>query len=138
MPYQHIVVAFDGSTESELALRMALSIARTANGRVDILGVDEPAPLFALERKAADGELRAAVGAAVEIARGAGVEAAGHVLAGYPAEVIVRFGGENGCDLVVVGAPAGAGRHLGRTADKVVDQAASAVLVAREATPPGR
>jgi nucleotide-binding universal stress UspA family protein len=136
MSYQHILVAFDGSTESEVALRVALCIARTSKGRLDILGVEEPAPLVAPTEGSPDGELRAGVAAAVEIARGAGVEAAGHVRAGYPAEVIVRFGVENGCDLVVVGASGAFGR-LGHTADKVVDQAASAVLVAREAPAPG-
>jgi nucleotide-binding universal stress UspA family protein len=130
MAYRNIVVGFDGSPQSERALRAALGIARVARARLWVLGVEEPAPRFApaADPRRGNGRLRAVIEAAVGLARGAGIDAEGHVSAGYPAEVIVRFGAEQACDLVVVGASEHPG---GRTADKVVDRAASAVLVAR-------
>ncbi|MBI3978892.1 MAG: universal stress protein [Chloroflexi bacterium] len=133
MAYQNVVVAVDGSQTGDLALRRALGIARAAGARLVVLGVEEPAPPFAggSDWGRRNGQLQAAVEAAVGAARQAGVEVEGQVCTGYPAEVIVRYCAEHACDLVVLGANEGGDGPLGRTADKVVDLATCAVLVAR-------
>ena len=131
MSYRHIVIATDGSHAGTRALERALALARIGPAWVTVLGVAEPMPIFARQ---AEGErqndlLRQVVDAAVAAAREAGVRARGLVLYGYPAEVVVDYGARHGAELIVVGAETGA---LGRTADKIVDLATCAVLVARE------
>jgi nucleotide-binding universal stress UspA family protein len=133
MAYQNVVVAVDGSRASEIALQQALSVSRAAGARLAVVGVEAPALPFAegTEWARVNGRLRAAVEAAVGAARQAGVKAEGEVLVGYPAEVIVRYCAERSCDLVVVGTNHQNAGSLGGTADKVVDLATCAVLVAR-------
>jgi nucleotide-binding universal stress UspA family protein len=133
MAYRSVLVGVTGSPASEVALRRAVDVARGNGGRLTVLGVQEPEPIFAESRRPdqRNGRLDAAVQAAVAVARRAGVAAEGHVLAGYPAEVIVRWCVEHGCDLVVLGASDDDAASIGRTADRVADLAPCAVLVAR-------
>lgn len=133
MAFRNVVVAVNGSPASDLALARAMDISRAASARLAVLGVEEPAPIFAQAEAwgRRDGQLHAAVEAAVDLARQAGVEAAGLIRAGYPAEVIVVYSVEQRCDLVVIGAGDRGPGAIGRMADKVVDLAPCAVLVVR-------
>src|SRR6266536_2426761 len=101
MGYRNVVVAVHGTPASEVALRRALDVARAAGAQLAVLGVEEPRPPFAGGEDAGwrNGELHAAVEAAVDAAHQAGLEAEGQVLGGYPAEVIVRYCAERGSDL---------------------------------------
>lgn len=132
MTYRSLLVGVDGSAASARAVERAVDLARVAGAQLVVVGVEEPRPPFAIGPAGWPGpvDLQQAVGAAVARARRAGVGADGMVLAGYPAEVIVRVSAERSCDLVVVGASAST-NGSGRTADKVADLATCAVLVAR-------
>jgi len=131
--YRNVLVAFDGSEMSTRALECAVDIARTSGARLLVLAVAENAPPFAaaVAENHKNGRLRSAVESALGTARRAGVSADATIVDGYPAEVIVRNGAELDCDLIVVGAPADGECRPGRTADKVVELARSAVLVVR-------
>lgn len=133
MAYRKVVVAVDGSSVSEVALRRAVAIARTSGARLAVLGVEEPVPPFADAATwgRQNGHVHAVVQAATEAARQAVVSADGEVEVGYPADVIVRYCAEQACDLVVVGANDRGAGPLGPTADKVVDLVGCAVLVTR-------
>lgn len=133
MAYREVVVAVDGSRGSEVALQRAVEIGRAVGARLTVVGVEEPTlpSVEGTQRARLNGRFHAAVEAAVEVARRAGIEAEGQVIDGYPAEVIVRYCAERGCDLVVVGTSDEGTGWLGGTADKVVDLAPCAVLVAR-------
>jgi nucleotide-binding universal stress UspA family protein len=132
MAYQHIVVAVDGSASSREALERGIELARRGD-ELTILGIEEPWPVHAgaKSRASGNGHLDAIVADAVGHAQQAGVQAHGQVLNGYPAEVLVKFSAEHGCDLVVLGAGPRVSTWLGSTADKVVDRATCAVLVVR-------
>ena len=133
IPYRNVLVAIDGSDRSERVLECAVDIARTSGARLVVLAVEEEAPPFAavVERSRSNGHLHAAVETAVGTARRAGVNAEATIVDGYPAEAIVRNGAELECELIVIGAPAQGEGRLDRTADKVVEQTKSAVLVVR-------
>jgi|SRR5579864_1537388 len=132
MIYQRIVVAVNGSPSSGQALQRAIELAAEGHELV-VLGIEEPTPRHARPRDPAsvNGHLEAIVHAAVERARGAGIDAAGEIRHGYPAEQVLRFSDERQCDLVVLGGGDPKSRRLGRTADKVVDLANCAVLIVR-------
>ncbi|HZT07729.1 MAG TPA: universal stress protein [Chloroflexota bacterium] len=133
MAYRNIVVAVHGTPASDVALHRAIGIARAEHAELTVLGVDEPLPPFAPggEGGRRNGQLHAAVEAAVGTARRSGVEVQGQVLSGYPAEAIVQYCETNDCDLLVVGAGNQRPGPVGRTADKVVGLAPCGVLVAR-------
>lgn len=133
MAYRNVLVAVNGSPSSEAAWRLAVSIVRASGGRLRVVGVEETPPPFVGEGSDAPrgARWRALVNTVIETARAAGVDAAGEVLRGYPAEVIVGHGSDCGCDLIVIGTSTGHPGALGRTADKVVDLAACGVLVVR-------
>jgi nucleotide-binding universal stress UspA family protein len=133
MGYRNVLVAVDGSEMSKRAVERAVGLARAERARLVMLGVDEAAPPFIESGGEAwrDGQVYAAVEAAVGAARQAGVSAEGIVVDGYPAEVIVRYSTELECDLVVVGAPDPREASHGDTADKVTDLATCSVLVTR-------
>jgi nucleotide-binding universal stress UspA family protein len=131
MVFRHVLVAVNGSPQSEEALRRAASVARTTGARLTVLGVKEAAPIFAAGAHSSIDGIDRAVNAAVEAARHMGVEAGKQVLNGYPAEAILRWGEEHHCDLIVIGSSDKGVGSVGRTTDKVVDLAPCAVLVAR-------
>jgi nucleotide-binding universal stress UspA family protein len=131
MTYRHVLVAVNGAPPSEVALRRAIGIARTAGARLTVMGVKETAPIFMESVRWQEDGIDDAVEAATAVAQRMGVEAEGQVLTGYPAEAIVRWCEDHGCDLVVIGTSDAEMGSVGRTADKVVDLAPCAVLVAR-------
>jgi nucleotide-binding universal stress UspA family protein len=133
MAYRNIVVAVNGSTASGRALQRAVCVAQAVGARLTVLGVDEPILPFTegADQGQRNEQLHTAVEIAVDAARRAGVAAQGLVIAGYPAEVIVRYSTEHDSDLIVLGATDQGMVSLGATADKVVDLARCGVLIAR-------
>jgi nucleotide-binding universal stress UspA family protein len=130
MAYRNVLVALDGRAPSRRALEHGLLLVDRDGGRLTILAVEQPPPEFAADVRD-DGRVHGAVAAALEAARTAGVAASGLVLEGYPADMIVQFAAERGCDLIVLGGNSHAGTGLGGTADTVVDLAQCGVLVSR-------
>lgn len=134
--FKNILVAYDGSPDSEHALKQAVALARLTNASLTVLSVVEKLPVYAATLGEVDEAVRAAEAhfarlhaSAAEQARASGVTLNTAVRAGEAAQVIVQFADEGGFDLIVVGASGR--RGLGGTADKVADQAAASVLIAR-------
>jgi nucleotide-binding universal stress UspA family protein len=131
MTFRHVLVAVNGSSQSEEALRRAASIVRTTGAQLTVIGVKEAAPIFAAGAQWPVDGIDRAVDEAVDAARHMGIEAGKQVLSGYPAEAILRWCEEHDCDLIVIGSSDMGVGSVGRTTDKVVDLAPCAVLVAR-------
>ena len=135
----NILVAYDGSPPSERAFTSALDLAVAFDAKVTVVSILIPAGGSAdvetealLEQSRDDFVKRHATlkEIAGDSAAGIGFE----ILVGHPADHIVDYAREEGCDLIVVG-------HRGRTffarlvagsvAKYVIDHAPCAVLVIR-------
>jgi len=137
--FSRILLAYEGSDGSKLALHRTAEIARGA-GEVLILAVGripEYAETVSEVEEAKDQAGRhydrMVEEAAAEL-RAAGINAKGHVDFGKPGDVIIRHAEEIGADLIVMGTTPHSvlkRRVLGATADKVVDRAHCSVLVVR-------
>jgi nucleotide-binding universal stress UspA family protein len=143
--FAKILLAYEGSDGSRLALRRTAEIARGA-GEVLVLAVGripEYAETVSEVEEAKDQAGRhydrLVEEAAAEL-RAAGIDAEGHVDFGKPGDVIVRHAEEIGADLIVMGTTPHSElkrRVLGATADKVVRRAHCSVLVVRPTTTAG-
>ncbi len=133
MVYRCIVVGFDGSDASRRAVERALGLARAVGARLQLVTVVPPPTVFLgellvpeavdtseLERQA----MRRLEALAREIREtGGGVEVGYTVLMGDPAEELVGYAEDNGCDLIVVGRRGRGGLErllLGSVSSKVV------------------
>jgi len=146
-PFQHILVAYDGSSEARLALDRAIDLARSWSSRLTIVTVYQPPILWSVgpmippeppgeaDRKA----LGDILGQAVETAKARGVtNVRGELLEDHPAEAILTFASGEHVDLVVMGSrgrSAAPRLLLGSVSDAVIHHARVAVLVVR---PPAR
>jgi nucleotide-binding universal stress UspA family protein len=140
MLFDSILVAIDGSTASDHALRMAVELAALTGARLTALAVEGPLPAYAAtvgeveeakhEKDADFGRLAAR---AQGVAERAGVELHVDVRAGHAAELIVRSARELQVDLVVVGHRGHALRDhlLGSTASRVAEHAECPVMIVR-------
>ncbi|MCS6843243.1 MAG: universal stress protein [Caldilineales bacterium] len=152
--YKRILVPLDGSTFAERALPHALEIARATNGELHLLtvvplldnqsmAVVDLYPMYVyrsftvdqsqeMERLQAD--LRAYLEELCRRAASGGVRAEPVVRSGQPAEEIISYAHEAGCDLIVMSTHgrSGIGRWVyGSVADKVLRGADVPVLLVR-------
>jgi len=155
IPFQHVLVATDGSPSCELAVETAIELCAGIGARLTVVSVT-PAiasdadldsasdPLGAAEEAAAAvarGDPDAAGAAATALARAAcepararGVEADCVIWQGAAGEAILAAAESVGADLIVVGSHArgGLGRMvLGSVSDHVVRHAPVPVMVVR-------
>jgi predicted transcriptional regulator len=134
--YKHILVALNGQPESEQALKQAIDMARLYEAELTGFSVIEHLPVYAASLGEVDETVQEAQKYfnrvqenAAKIAQRFEVKMNTVTRAGNPAQVIINYAAENGVDLIVIGA---ANRHgLGSTADKVTENAACSVLIAR-------
>lgn len=123
-----IVAGIDTTTQGMAVARVAAEVARVTRLPLLLASVavhDTPAARAAAE---------AAVGAAAEVARAAGVAVECRVEAGRAADVVAGLAAAGGADLIVVGRGGAAahGRlHFGSSAQRIAGLAACAVLVVR-------
>jgi len=140
--FSKVLVGFDGSEGSWRALRTALSLARLQVGaEVWALSVQEGLPHlpevideFAEEKERQNAVFQLLQRQASALAAEEGVDLKVRVVAGHPAQAIVRFAEQGGFDLLVIGHSGRSGiwgTFLGSTADKVVRHAKCSVLVVR-------
>ncbi|RLG24344.1 universal stress protein [Methanosarcinales archaeon] len=145
--YKKIVVATDGSKETEKAIKCAVDLARLAGAKLYALYVvDREAflttPLATMPIDVAWGELEEhfhhegveATKKVAEAGAAVGVEVEENVLEGHPAEEIIKFSEELPADLIVMGSlgKSGFSRFLiGSVADKVTRNAKLPVMVVR-------
>lgn len=152
--YKRILVPLDGSTFAEQALPHALEIARAADAELHLLtvvptldnqtmAVVDLYPMYVyrsfmvdqsqeMERLQAD--LRAYLEQLCQRAASAGVRAEPVLRFGQPAEEIIGYAHEAGCDLIVMSTHgrSGLGRWVyGSVADKVLRGADIPVLLVR-------
>ena len=138
--YKHILVALDGSLESDQALKQAVALARLAGASLTGISVIEKLPAFAasvgeVEEMKNEFEVFFAgvQDSALKAAKAGGLDMKTINRAGNAAHTIVHYAEENGVDLIVMGA--NGRRGLGGTADKVTENASCSVLVARVSLP---
>jgi nucleotide-binding universal stress UspA family protein len=134
--FKLILVALDGSPSSQHALPTAIEVAKKFDGQIFVLHVAEHdrgrAAAYSLESPA---EATRLVADAVEIARKAGVKAAGEVRdagAQHAAKFIVAAAAEKGAELIVMGSRGLSdvqGVFLGSVTHKVIQTAGVPVLV---------
>ncbi|MDD5317960.1 MAG: universal stress protein [Candidatus ainarchaeum sp.] len=139
--YRKILVAFDGSKQSEKALRESCALAKACKARVAAIFVAEQLPLprardVGIEMVEAELSRMGALELrkASAIAGKAGVKLEQVYAAGSPAEEILRHAEKGGFDLVAVGVRGIGGVKrllLGSVSGDVVHRAHCAVLVVK-------
>jgi nucleotide-binding universal stress UspA family protein len=138
--FKTILAAADGSRGSDLAVRTAAELARASGASLTICHVfhipeqyrdDLVGPLRDAMRQDGSDMLSHAVRVAAEFE----INAQSRLLSeGHPAEAIIRFAGELGADLVVLGArgkSTDGSREIGSVGSAVVAGARSSVLIVR-------
>lgn len=134
-----ILVAYDGSTQSEKAYDLALDMASRYSAQMIVLSVARPAePAIAVEAQTMlesamgyyEGHFKTMNEKALEL----GVEPRFEVLSGHPAERIVDFANREGIDVIIMG-HRGEGFLqrwlLGSVAKRVLSYAPCTVIVVR-------
>lgn len=141
--YENLLIPTDGSDASTAAVDQGVTIAERFDATVHLLhvvdvGVEMSASgvgavaddlTESLEDVAED-----ALSAAESRAKAAGVAHEREILEGVPHEAIAAYAGDNGIDLVVVGATGRSGLRehlLGSTTDRVARSVDTSVLLAR-------
>jgi len=141
-PYEftNVLVAIDGSEDSQKALDCALSICSALDAKLTVLGVEGKLPAYAAslgevdEVKREKDEFFSRVLSEAEHAAGQrGVQARTDLVPGHSADVIVHYAAAHAHDLIVV---AHHGHVLGdvligSTADRVAHHAPCPVMVVR-------
>ena len=144
MGYKKILVGYDGSEASKKALNKAIELSREFNAQLCIVGVVRPFEFAAIdfippeeieeyEKEELTKEERY-LKEAVEIANKEGIQPQTKVMEGEPAEELMTYADENGCDLIVVGYRGVGGFKrmlLGSTASNLVKYANQSVLIVK-------
>ena len=144
MAFKKILVGYDGSEVSKKALYKAIDLAKLTNGELHIVGVVRPFEFAAVDfilpeeieeyEKEEISKEEKFLREALDIARGQGMDAKTKVLEGEPAEELMDYADNNGCDLIVVGHRGVGGFKrmiLGSTASNLVKYANQSVLVVK-------
>lgn len=145
--FQRVVVAFDGSKDSEKAVQVACSIAGKYGSKVTVVhvyrspttvfapGPGMPVPDFADLEAAAEDTGRGILNRGVEIASKLAVKAKGELMESSSAvEAIVTYASEEKADLIVMGTRGMTGFRkllLGSVSSGVVAHAKCPVMVVR-------
>ena len=138
--FQKILVAIDGSPNSEKALATAADLAAHYHAELIALSVAELPEVVAMVnevdsiRQNADDYYRQIGQASVEFAKTRGVALRSVVVRGHAAEEIIRFAESEGANLVVLGRQ-GHSRiarfFLGSTTDRVSEHCHCAVMIVK-------
>jgi nucleotide-binding universal stress UspA family protein len=129
-PIGRIAVGFDGSPESQAALRMAHGLAHATDAKLLAVAVVHRSPLSRHEREAPVRDRMALVARLNDALGDVGQSAEGTVLEGDPAERIGEAAGN--ADMLVLGARGYGPRHhvsAGSVSSKLVRSSPSPVLV---------
>ena len=107
--FTNILVAYDGSEQSQRALQKAIEVAQCSQARLQILYAYDKIPPYLGEpnlQHLIDRSVEKAQPAmvqAVEILKATGLEFSTNILEGPAAEAILRVAQLEGCDLIVMG-----------------------------------
>lgn len=138
--FEKIVLAIDGSTFSDAAVRAAAGMATKAGSQVEVVHVHEHDVIPAKASVAPDLELpdeaRAVVASAIAKLKESGIDAHGHLLQSATRDVprkILELTDETGADLIIVGCrglSSITGMLVGSVSNKLVHTAKVGVMVA--------
>ncbi|WXG43575.1 MAG: universal stress protein [Promethearchaeati archaeon SRVP18_Atabeyarchaeia-1] len=142
MAFKNILVAIDGSKESDRAVEVAVELAEKLGSKITFLHVVS-LPEFAetrivddkIEKKIQDALVDAGkkiLGRATRISQAKRVSASEKLVVGYPSTTIETEAGKLGADLIVMGSKGTAGVRrmlIGSTAEKVIRFSSIPVLV---------
>lgn len=138
--FEKIVVAIDGSSYSEAAVRAAAGLATKAGAQVEVVHVHEHDVIPAKASVAPDletpDEARAVIDTALAQFKAIGVDAHGHLLQSSTRDVprkILEVTDETGADLIIVGRrglSSLTGMLVGSVSNKLVHTAKVGVMVA--------
>jgi nucleotide-binding universal stress UspA family protein len=140
MPFEHILVAIDGSEASDRAFAKALELTDVTNAQLTALAIEGPLPAYAATvgevdevKREKDIFFNALAVRAREQAEQLGIQLAIELRAGHAAEVISDFAARGGFDLIVIGHRGHFLRDhlLGSTADRVAEHAPCPVMIVR-------
>ena len=138
--YRHVLVAFDGSTEAELALDHAIAMAQVYRARLALVAVVAPPPLLAWQapggmrgiHESEQTELEAALRRAADRVPD-DMSVTTRLLDGDPARELLRAAARRRSRRARAWAPAGAGRMtaalLGSVSNRVMHDAEIPVIV---------
>lgn len=144
--FKHILVPTDGSSFSDKAIDMALSLAKPLGAHITIMTVSEPFHVLTTqalalsdtkESYAVDAQKRAEsrLKFGLDRAKAKAVSANGeHVFNDHPFEAIIESAAKHGCDLIVMashGRRGIAGLLIGSETTKVLTHSKTPVLVCR-------
>ncbi len=140
--YKKVLVAYDGSNGSKIALRRACTLARVYEASLTMVWVRSPLPHHAMalaqeeaERDAADEFFDGLKKEATGIASEASLSMENVSLYGDAAHEVVHYAEKRGFDLIVCGQTGHAdiiSRLLGQTADIISETAKCDVLIVRK------
>jgi nucleotide-binding universal stress UspA family protein len=137
--FEKILIATDGSKHSEKAAKAGIEIAKLSGGKVISLYVADTSRMSHLPddmllfsiRDILVREGKEANDYVESLARESGVEAQKVILEGNPGEEILRYAGQHGADMIVMGNVGRTGLDkflLGSVAEKVVRNSSAPVL----------
>ena len=141
--FKKVLLAYDGSDGSKLALEKAADVAKTSGAEFHILAVGRIPEYAETVSEVEEAKEQAnlfcskVTDEAVRNLRERGLTATSHVDFGKPGDVILRTAEDLNADLVILGTNPHSAlrrRFLGATVDKVVDHAHCSVLVVRSGT----
>jgi len=124
--YRKMIVATDGSRDSDVAALEAISIAKRCGGELIALSV--------AARDANLGAAKESVERVKQIAEKEGIKVESLALGGIPYEVIVKTADQKGAGLIVVGSHGRTGVKrllMGSVTERVIGHSKSAVLVVK-------
>jgi nucleotide-binding universal stress UspA family protein len=140
--FKKILLAYDGSDGSKLALDKAAELAKAVQAEFHILAVGRIPEYTETISEVEEAKEQAHTfyakinDEAVHSLSQRGLAATSHIEFGKPGDVILRVAEDLGVDLVIMGTKPHSSlkrRFLGATVDKVVDHAPCSVLVVKEA-----
>ena len=136
--FEKILLAYDGSKGSRLALEKAAEIAKLGGAEIHLLAVGRIPEYAETVSEVEEAKEQASnfyskiIDEAIRNLSQKGLTAASHIEFGKPGDVILRMAEDLRADLVVLGTNLHSAlrrRFLGATVDKVVDHAHCSVLV---------
>ena len=139
--FQRILVAYDGSDGSRIALTRGIGLAKALDAQLASISVEEHLPYYAASisevkgaKEQIDEHVRALTKQARDLAALGGVEMETMVQQGHEVEGIVEAAKQGHFDLLVIGHHGHSRlfeRAMGSTAQAIVRHAPCAVLVAK-------
>ena len=140
--YKRILVGYDGSDGSKLALEHAIELAKELNAELWTLWARSSLPHYPEtvdeveeEKEAATAFLQRLTNDILTYSKQYGIDIKAESRSGHAAQIILSFAEQGNFDLIVLGNRGHSemwGRFLGHTADRISENAHCSVLIVRK------